>query len=551
MIQTRRAILWIFVACLMAAATRADCGTILQLSAPLAPDEVISDFDISPDGHTAIYMTARVIERHSNGGATWRYNSIYSVPVSGGPARKLNRPQFDDAALSGYNDSQRVFTSDGRSMIFSGIQEESGQVHIYLASLDGSSLVRLTDDYSSTGYIQHYLTPNGSDVVFLDSLFGGTLGSVPITGGPTTTLYSVSDPRAVIGPSQSSPDSSRIVFRAGKYGDLDTFSIRPDGSGLVKLVDNGTGDWETISPDGQTVVFSTRTNPSTPTDSQFFTVPIEGGPAAQLSSLLTVGSARFATTTTGEQAVIFSGRSGPEKSYQLHLVPLSGGPSLQLTPALSPGEHLQYQTMTADGRYVIYSIASVTEGSVGVYRTSLNDGSVLKLSQDLPIGSFVGGVVLSPDETQLLYMAAVGNGDYNNLFSVSINGTNHHQIIPQPEPGPRIEDYYFSADGSYLAYQLSPEVGGDELYLMPSSGGSSVRISPDPDNSGFGVENFRVVGNWAIYTLGDSLDERFLYAVQIPEPHTSVLGIAAALYLLCGIRCRLPIHSPERIGVAA
>jgi hypothetical protein len=277
------------------------------------------------------------------------------------------------------------------------------------------------------------------------------------------------------------------------------------------------------------VLLAKRSDPFFEDSSRLFTVPIDGGPATQISSLIPGSIPRFVTTASGNQAAILYGRSDPEMTPDLHLVSLNGESSLQLNLRHDPGEHFQFRTMTSDGRYAFYTISSSTVDSVGLYRTSLEDGSVLKLSDDLPIGSFVSGVVLSPDDTQLLYKAAIGDGEYNNLFSVSIDGTNHRQIIPQPESGPLIEEYYFSADSKNVAYQLSPEVGGDELFLMPLSGGPSVRISPIAETEGFGVEYFRVVGNWAVYTYGESLNERYLYAVQIPEPASASVSFSALL----------------------
>jgi TolB protein len=159
---------------------------------------------ISPDGTRIAFASNRT--------GTWQ---VYVMEADGGRATALTYGPSESF--------EPAWSPDGRRIAFSSNRTGNGDV--YVMDADGSNVVQLSGLGLRTGL---------PDVVGADD-------SRQFEGSPTW-----------------SPDGTRIAF-AGEIGDNpDLYVMDADGSSVVRLTDDPTGDWYPAwSPDGKWIAFQT------------------------------------------------------------------------------------------------------------------------------------------------------------------------------------------------------------------------------------------------------------------------------------------------------
>jgi len=122
----------------------------------------VSDPQISPDGKLIAFVVADTF-RANGGTPKLPVAAIYSVPVAGGPVRRLtNGPRSDTFPR---------WSPDGRSLAFLSDREEDGQRQVHLLPRDGGESRRLTDVRgtipSPRTLIPLQFGPDGRSIAFL------------------------------------------------------------------------------------------------------------------------------------------------------------------------------------------------------------------------------------------------------------------------------------------------------------------------------------------------------------------------------------------------
>jgi TolB protein len=141
---------------------------------------------------------------------------------------------------------------DGSRFLYSRLS--GGNVDLFMRDADGSNPTRVTD--TNRDEFQVAFGPDGNQAVFEKCGFQCDLFTIDLTSGVQTRL---TDTRA----DEIAPDwgvDDVIVFERSprRRGDIDIFTINPDGTNLTRLTENqARNDISTSwSPDGTRIVYS-------------------------------------------------------------------------------------------------------------------------------------------------------------------------------------------------------------------------------------------------------------------------------------------------------
>jgi Tol biopolymer transport system component len=153
----------------------------------------------SPDGETLAYCA----KRDGN-------FDIYTVPVAGGPERRLTTAEgLDDGS---------DYTADGAKIYFNS--ERSGVMQIWRMNPDGSAQEQVTTDPNFADWFPHP-SPDGKWLVFIsfDKVVKGhpkdqnvTLRLMPLAGGKPKTIATLFGGQGSFNVPSWSPDSKGVAF---------------------------------------------------------------------------------------------------------------------------------------------------------------------------------------------------------------------------------------------------------------------------------------------------------------------------------------------------
>jgi Tol biopolymer transport system component len=215
-------------------------GLLTPLNYPLASNESVIGFHISPDG-------ARVVYNVAAGTPTSPFpnrGNLYSVLIGGGDSTLLTTST--DPGWGILDDNFNI-TADGQRVVYL-YQTNGGGGNGVLesAALTGDNRVIL----SAAGSTVFYVSPNGQWVIYNH---GDELYAKPTTGGAPLPLE-IGDYQGI------TPDSGRVLVTSSRLsGNTDLYSISFAGTELRNLsrLPGGVkaGSDPIISPDSQWIVF--------------------------------------------------------------------------------------------------------------------------------------------------------------------------------------------------------------------------------------------------------------------------------------------------------
>jgi Tol biopolymer transport system component/DNA-binding winged helix-turn-helix (wHTH) protein len=304
--------------------------------------------EFSPDGKTLAF--ARV----SRG-----VQSIYTVPISGGPEQHLISGRAFNWGLA--------WTADGRNIVFGNAGWMATDASLWRISAHGGQPERLP--FGEEG-VQPSI--RGRRLAYVQqranlSIWTRTLDSSRKAGSPHRLIAST---RMESGP-QFSPDGSRIAFESTRSGNYEVWVCQRNGTGLIQLTrfnsHTGTPRW---SANGQQIAFDSRAAGN----ADIYVVGADGGPVRRLTSEPS-GDVVPSWSRDGHWIYFASDRSG---SWEIWKMPSSGGRAAQVTRhgGFAPFE-------SSDGRFVYYAKGTTTPG---IWRIPTSGGE-----EDEVIGSLEAG----------------------------------------------------------------------------------------------------------------------------------------------------------------
>jgi Tol biopolymer transport system component len=452
--------------------------------------------DVSPDGKTLMFELV---------------GDLYSMPISGGEARKLTSGM-------GFN-SQPRFSPDGKKIAF--LSDRGGSENIWIADADGSNPKQLSQDEQSE-FASPTWTPDGYYVVasrFTQFPIGAAeLWMYHIKGGAgvqVTKSHTKADtsPRRwlnALGPSLSkdghflyytarkNPEGfynvtfplSQIIRRNLITGDEDTVTDSP-----------GSAMRPEISPDGNLLVYATRTETETGLrirdlksgEEHWLKYPVQRDDQESLFTRDFLPN--YAFTPDGKEVVAAYGGKIHRISVATSAdteIPFTAkisrelGPDLNLSMRVEAGpvqlRLIQQPAQSPDGKRLVFSALT------HLYVMDIPGGTPHRLTA-ATTPEFMP--TWSPDAQWIAYVTWTQDG--GQIWKIRSDGSG------TPEQLTRLSAYYrdltFSPDGKRIVAIRAPRQGHIEqfdewdatpvnvdLIWLPSDGGDATPILPDrPD----------------------------------------------------------------------
>jgi uncharacterized repeat protein (TIGR01451 family) len=155
------------------------------------------------------------------------------------------------------HETNPVWSRDTTRMLF--IRRVAGKSHIFVMNSNGTGQTDLTPGPDADND-QPVWSPDGTRIAFHAlGAFGTSSHQVFVMNADGTNPVNVSNysgPGAFNSEPAWSPDGTRIAFRNDRYGSGDIFSVKPDGTNLVRLTSTFANDDRPVwSPDGQKILF--------------------------------------------------------------------------------------------------------------------------------------------------------------------------------------------------------------------------------------------------------------------------------------------------------
>jgi len=438
------------------------------------------------------------------------------------------------------------FTPDGSKVIYLADQNTDEIVELYSVDSGGSTPVKLNSPLAAGTSVSKndgqgtifQLSPDGSDVYY--STGGGIneLFSVPSGGGTPLKLNGPIGNGDRITDLTIAMDDGRAFFTVRDSSGLlaDLYSVAAEGGSVAKLNEGLPGNSESatfVIPGSSNVLI--RVANGTPTefheDSIFYIVPREGGLStkfAELPLLSGIHQEPPVQVSPDGSRVIYTtyNNVSPDVVGELFSVPITGGPAAKLSGAMVPGGDIFWLTrFSPNGNRIVYRADQHTNDVFELYSVPSAGGDVIKLNGLLPTG---GGVIqtqypISPDGTQILYIADQDTDGVAELYSVSIAGGVQTKLNGPLVTGGDVSFHnlvdagFFSPDGNHVVYRADQDMDEvHELYSVPSAGGTPVKLNGSlvagGDVAGKGLTHaytvaFNPDGSRILYVADQEVDE--------------------------------------------
>jgi len=387
-------------------------------------------FSISPDGTRMVYRR--------NCGPTDDDGKIWLMDIDGGNQRLLTSDPLVSNDITANNHENPSFSPNGAFVVFTSQASSNGSRQIYRSTLDGNTIVALTNVASDSSYNDEPKYLRGGGIVFrserenapdgrygdlwrMDGDGGGRLRLSNIVGEKNNLFVSPDGTRIAIQLCIDIGDtcrrSTRVVDHDGgnatTYDDVKFFRAfgRPDtdGDGVI----DGADSCPLLGNGYRIAMSSTRLS-----NQEIWTTDFNGGAAQRLTINSAADTApRF--DASGSRIVFNSNRfSGRDEIFSMNA---NGSGLRQITnisgnnraPAFSP-----------DGSKITF-ISSPAGGQRNVWIMDANGANQIKLTTNLGFSNTASNPVFNHDGTRIAFdsdRGSIGNANHD-IFTISPTGS--------------------------------------------------------------------------------------------------------------------------------
>jgi Tol biopolymer transport system component len=268
------------------------------------------------------------------------------------------------------------------------------------------------------------------------------IGALLILGGQAAAA----DDRP--GPGHAAEGSPWIVFSSNRAGPWRIWRIRPDGSGLGRLSNDGGQEHDVdpaFSPDGRSILFTSTRGGTT----GIWKMPREGGTPER------IGSGDQAEWSPDGKRIVF------RRKEQILVRELATGVERPISPP--PWPHCSGPAWSPDGKRI--ALACRWDAGNALFLLSIGGGEPITIYDRKPACE----PHWSPDGARLVYETET------NICTIGADGKKN-----------RVVTYFggvqrygrFSPDGKSIVYCQGPsERGPWELFVIPAQGGTPRQLT--------------------------------------------------------------------------
>jgi Tol biopolymer transport system component len=267
--------------------------------------------------------------------------------------------------------------------------------------------------------------------------------------------------------------NGRVAFSSNRSGDVEVYSMNPDGSDLQRLT-NVPGEDSAVrwSADGRRLVFASHRDGQ----SEIYVMNADGSDQTRLTN--NPANDTFPAWSPDGSKIVF-GSDRASNTFEIYAMNAdgSGVTRLTTTPFISGTEagFSDFPLWSADDRIAFTSVRSGLQ-TVQLF-TMASDGSNQKQITSDPVGALYPN--WSPDNSRLLYYTEHGfdtGGQNGDVFVVNADGTGTKQLTNTPGADLGAS---WSPDGKQILFATDRD-GQLELYTMDADGSNVARLTSDP-----------------------------------------------------------------------
>ncbi len=410
-----------------------------------------------------------------------------------------------------------MISPDSHWVVYKADQEREGIVELFSVPVDGGTAVKLNPELVACGSVYGFGISSDSTHVVYRAMQETTehyeLFSVPIGGGTTVKLNSALPPGGIVWEHGISPDGNRVVYRAEQETDnvFELYSVPITGGTPVKLnaelVTGGNVSAAfSFSSDSSRVVY--KADQETDNVFELYSVPITGGTPVKLNADLVAGGDvnLFRISKDGSRVVYIADQEADNVS-ELFSVPITGGTPVKLNGVLVAGGNVNPNfILSDDSNWVVYRADQETDSVFELYSVPITGGIPVKLNADLVAGGdvFSEYYAISPDSSRVVYRADQETDGVDELYSVPITGGTPVKLNADLVAGGNVHMlFFFSPDSTRVVYRADQETDNVfELYSVPITGGTPVKLNAELTASGNVAYFFEISpdGRRVVYT---------------------------------------------------
>lgn len=269
------------------------------------------------------------------------FQELYSVPLVGGPPTRLNPNIVAGGAVDRFGFS---ISPDSTHVVYTADQEVNNRVELYSVPIAGGSALKLNGPIPSGGTLVSASATIGANglVVFRGAQATNKveLHAVPITGGTPLRLNASLPAAGAVTDYRLSPDGTRVAYVADASVDerFEVFSVSTAGGAVTPLsgpvVVGSTTRLQAMNSDSRRIVYTAERAAAGMTE--LLASELAGGTTV-LTTLPAGRTFTHVLITPDARTVLFRADAAADERYELYAVPIRGGRPVRLNAELVSG----------------------------------------------------------------------------------------------------------------------------------------------------------------------------------------------------------------------
>jgi Tol biopolymer transport system component len=459
---------------------RVSTNSAFQISGARTTGGKITGFQISPDGN---YVVFRGDLR------TGGVNELYSAPIGSGSRVVLH-------GIAGTNPRRFSISGDSAFVVYELDSTLANSVALYSVPIRGGFQAQLSKSHPGDIFDETFkISADSSRVIFwqrknpLSQSSDVVLYSTAIIGGDPAELFNYfgwreGEPlplRNIV----ITPDSKFVLYQEVVGGaSADVLARVPIEGGDRFDLTNRISSFFMLSPDGRRIVYNTALSAAAPNVLVSSTMERLNEMTALFGALPGESKTLVVEITPDSAHVVFIGLRTDPNSSRLYSVPIDGGTVARLTSLDDP--FIQRFQMSTDGKRVVFiennSGAQAGEDTRILFSVPVEGGPGVKLAGEIAGTSSIDDYQIAPDSERVLFTGVFDGNPAPGVFSVPIAGGTRDALSNRLiKSGCGEQNCAIPTDGSRAFFVAEPTASRRELFRAPI-GGKALTLDFDGDD---------------------------------------------------------------------